>query len=259
MSRKKMPGYRAERVRLADEIIAEVVFPKQQTGKVAIVCSGAPTYSPKAPLLRFLASWGYVAFALRYRGTWESGGFFLSQSPATDIRDCIDVLVRHQRVETLSVLGNTSHTISVKRIHLFGVSFGGPAVLLNSNAPKVEKVIAVSPVLDWSVAGEDEPFDAYVRNMTEAFPGGYRVKHSSDWNRLINTDFYSPVAHVKEIKGAKVFILHAGDDRVVPPEPVGPFADSIGADYYLKPKGGHPLRFTQKFLWKKIEAFLRKK
>lgn len=245
------------RTRFATDIVAEVCLPKRQTGKVAILASGAPSGSSKRERLQFLANHGYVAIFPRYRGTWESDGWFLERSPADDIRDVIVELEKKKCVTDVAT--GEVFPIKVNVIHLFGGSFGGPAVLLNSDFPIVKKVIAHSPVIDWSVEGEDEPFDTFLRYTCLGYGGAYRTKKKSDWQKLIQTDFYNPINHVKKIDGKKVFILHAKDDTVVPYDPVIPFAKATGASYYLKPHGGHHIKLEHKFLWKKIEAFLRKK
>ena len=245
------------RTRFARDIVAEVFFPEKQTGRVAILAIGAPTMPSKKERLQFLAKQGYVVVSPRYRGTWESDGFFLEHSPADDIRDVVLELEKKKRV--LDIATGETFSIKVYTVHLFGGSFGGPAVLLNTDLPIVKKVIAVSPVIDWQVLGEDEPFDEFVQYSCLGYGGAYRVKHTSDWQKLVKTDFYNPVAHARKIDGKKVFIIHAKDDTNVPCDPVTPFAIATGTSYYLKPHGGHRIKLEHKFLWKKVEAFLKKK
>lgn len=247
------------RTRFAKDIVAEIMFPERQTGKVAIIAIGAPSTPYKKETLRFLASHGYVVIFPRYRGTWESEGNFLEKSPAQDIRDVVTELVTKRSVSDVAT--KEKHTIRISAIHLFGGSFGGPAVLLNTQLPIVKKVIALSPVLDWGVEGEDEPFDSFVRYSQKGYSGAFRPKHLKDWEKLIKTDFYNPIAHTATIIGKKVFILHCKDDTNVPYEPVIPFAKKTGATYYLKPKGGHRgfNYLPHKFYWKKIVKFLKAK
>lgn len=249
--------FKVIRTRFAKDIVAEIAFPKKQSGKIAIIAIGAPTSSARKESMLFLALHGYVAVFPRYRGTWESDGQFLHKSPALDIHDVIVEIEKKKQVTDIAT--GEKIPVKVSQIHLFGGSFGGPAVLLNTDLAIVKKVIAVSPVIDWSAEGEDEPFDFFVRFSQEGYGGMYRTKNAKDWQKLIETDFYNPIAHTKSIQGKKVFILHAKDDANVPYDPVIPFAEKIGATYYLKPTGGHSIRFTQKFLWKKVEAFLKKK
>lgn len=247
------------RTRFVKDIVAEVMFPEKQTGKVAIMAYGAPGGPSKKETLQFLATKGYVVIFPRYRGSWESAGNFLENSPAKDIRDVVTELVAKRSV--YDVATKTKHPVHVSAIHLFGGSFGGPAVLLNTQLSIVKKVIALAPVLDWSVEGEDEPFDSFVRYSCEGYGGAYRTKHVRDWQKLVKTDFYNPIAHTATILGKKVFIIHCKDDKNVPYNPVISFAEKTGATYYLKPKGGHRgfSYLPHKFYWKKIEKFLKKK
>jgi len=245
------------RTRFAKDIVAEVFFPEKQTSKVAVLAIGAPSGSSKKERLQFLVSQGYVAIYPRYRGTWESDGWFLEHSPADDIRDV--VLELEKKKSVIDIATGEMVPVKVMAVHLFGGSFGGPAVLMNTHLPIVKKVIAYSPVIDWSVEGEDEPFDEFVRYACLGYGGAYRPKHQSDWQKLVRTDFYNPIAHVRKIDGKKVFIIHAKDDTNVPYDPVIPFAEKTGASYYLKPHGGHRINFEHGFLWKKVEAFLKKR
>lgn len=247
------------RTRFAKDIVAEVLFPKRQTDRVAILAIGAPSAPSKKETLRFLADQGYVVIFPRYRGTWESEGNFLEHSPAKDIADIILALTKKHSFSDIAT--QEKKTLRVSAIHLFGGSFGGPAVLLNTRFPIVKKVIALSPVIDWNILGKDEPFDFYVRFSREGYGGAFRTKNIRDWQKLIRTDFYNPIDHTASVLGKKVFIIHCKDDTHVPYEPVIPFAKKTGAAYYLKPKGGH-LGFaylSHAFYWKKIEKFLKAK
>ncbi len=245
------------RTRFAKDIVAEIFFPEKQTGKVAVLAIGAPSGSSKKERLQFLTAHGYVAVLPRYRGTWESDGWFLERSPAQDIRDVVSELEKKKSV--IDTLTGKKFPVKVSAVHLFGGSFGGPAVLLNTDLAIVKKVVTLSPVIDWSVEGEDEPIHEWIRYSLLGYGGAYRTKHTRDWQKPVKTDFYNPIAHVNKIDGKKVFILHAKDDTNVPCDPVIPFATATGASYYLKPHGGHRINFEHGFLWKKIEAFLKKK
>lgn len=244
------------RVSFSGGIIAEILLPGRQTGKIAILAGGLPSSPVKYDALRFLATQGYVAIFFRYRGSWESTGNFLEKSPALDVYDIINDLQKKKFVT--DVASGKKILLKVSGVYLFGGSFGGPAVLLNSKHPLVKKVIATSPVLDWqSVDRGSEPLHPHIRFLEQGYPGAYRVRNRKDWDKLLLPNFYNPVTMLEKIDGKKVFILHASDDDVVPYDPVLPFTKATGASYYLKPHGGHRLRMTHQFLWKKIDKFLR--
>lgn len=246
------------RTRLAKDIVCEVAFPQRQRGKVAIVCGGAPGTPPNKKVLEFLALKGYVAFGMRYRGTWESEGSFLSESPAKDVADVIDYLVKHKVI--VDAWSGEKIDLKIKHIDLFGASFGGPAVLLNSKHPKVRKVIAMAPAIDFRVSGEGETFEDFVRFSQMGFGGAYRAKNKSDWKKLLKTDFYNPLTMTEKINPVKCFVVQALDDDVCPPECLRELEAKISVATYYKKKGGHLsiTYITHKFFWKKIEKFLQK-
>lgn len=249
--------YSLLRIKLTNSLVAEVGIPKRSTGKGVIIAQGLPSSPDKRRLLSFLAERGYISIHPRYEGSWESAGFFADHSPAQDIQNVIRVVSKKKSVTDLW----TGETFSfhLTSLILIGISFGGPGVLLNSKNKFVKKVIAVSPVLDWSVEGEDEPFEKWIQLLEHGYPGAYRVRSKKNWLHFQEKDFYNPVTMTQDIDGSKIFILHAQDDHVVPVEPVVPFAEKTGAQYYLKPHGGHRLDIRHQFLWKKIEKFLRQK
>lgn len=242
------------RARFAKDIVAEIVLPMKQTGRVAIFVGGLPSSPNKKSLLQFLAAQGYVAIFPRYRGTWESSGYFLEQSPAQDVHNVISDLTKKKGFK--EIVTGEFHTIKVSAIHLFGASFGGPAVILNSHLAIVKKVIALAPVLDWHSVEKTEPLTPHIRFIEAGFGGAYRLHRKSDWQKLIKTDFYNPSAQTQSIIGKKILILHCNDDTTVPSAPILPFSEKTGARYYLKPTGGHTIDITRLFYWKKISAFV---
>ncbi len=245
------------RTRFSKSIVAEVKMPSRQRGKIAILVGGLPSRPVAESVLSFFAEQGYVAVAPRFEGTWESDGVFLAHSPAHDIKAVIDELARHKHIADLYT--GERIRISVKAFHLFGASFGGPAVLLNAAHPKVRKVVALAPVIDWTKDGANEPFAFWTKLAREAFGSAYRPRSFTHWRKLLQRDFYTPDPKgLSRADAAKVFILHARDDQVVPIGPLLDFCETSGVRAYLKPKGGHfgMRQFTQMFYWKKIAAFL---
>jgi len=239
------------------EIIADVLLPLRQTGKIAILAGGLPSTPSKKDVLQFLSASGYVAIFFRYRGTWESRGNFLEKSPAQDISDIIADLKGSKKI--CDIFLQKDIPIKVSAVTLFGSSFGGAAVILNSMNPLVKKVIALSPVLDWQTLEHgSEPSEAHFRFIEQGYPEAYRVKNIRDWKKLLHPDFYNPLTNIHLIDGKKILILHARDDTIVPSVSLDLFAQATGTTYHLKPQGGHfSLRYiTHQFFWKKIEKFL---
>src|SRR6204780_4152717 len=116
------------RTRFQRDIVTEFL-PPARAGKmqrVIIVCDGMPSMPRKQPLAEFLCGKGYWVFYPRYRGAWERDGEFMERSPHLDI---------------LAVIGG---------------SFGGGGANLASLDPRVKKVIANCPVVDWGILRREQ-------------------------------------------------------------------------------------------------------
>lgn len=244
------------RTRFKKEIVAEFLPPTKKSAKVIIFCDGMPTVPYKRDLLSFLAKHGYWIFHPRYRGSWESGGQFLKISPHKDILDVISQLPRGFK----DLWSNKTYKVRPKKIYLFGGSFGGPAAILASLDKRVDKVIVISPVVDWRAESKAEPIDLVNKYVMRAFGNGYRYS-KRNWDKLKIGKFYNPAARIKEIDGRKLFIIHAKDDESVLWRPVLKFAKAVGAKIMLLKKGEHlsSMNFIKPRFYKKIKKFIDSK
>jgi pimeloyl-ACP methyl ester carboxylesterase len=246
------------RTRFKKEIVGEFLPPVRQgkRHKVIILCDGMPSVPTKQPLAEFLARRGYWAFYPRWRGAWESGGNFLEKSPVEDISDVITG-IRTGRIRE-SAFGK-EFSIKPESIFVIGGSFGGAAAILASLDPRVKKVIANCPVVDWSILGEEQgketsnkSYPAYIR---DAFGNGYRLT-DKNWNKLLRGDFYNPAHHIKELTAAKIMMFHAKDDPYIPWKQVDSFARCAGINLNLLARGGHlSTSGTVQKYWPRIKRF----
>lgn len=222
------------RTRFKKDIICEFLPPKKDTGKVVIFCGGMPSYYSHKELVEFFSKKGFWAFMPRYRGTWESDGEFLRESPHKDILDIIDELPKG----FVSLWDNTQYKINLKNVYVIGSSFGGPAAILASVDRRVTKVIALSPVIDWTQESEVEPWDT-LRNFTKsAFGNGYRFNNKS-WEKLKSGNFYSPIKEAPKLDGGKIMIIQTLDDEVVPLYPIKEFINITKCKSVFVKRGGH--------------------
>ncbi len=250
-----MPRY-ALRTRIKNDIIAEFVFPAKRTNKVIILCGGMPAYPEKKELMFFLADRGYWVFSPRYRGSWESDGWFLKRSPHEDVIDVIDALPKG----FTELWNNKRYRIENPRVHLIGNSFGGPAAILASKNKRVEKAVALSSVIDWEAEwhGTAEPMDWLGKFTKAAFGNGYRFK-DADWKKLKSGKFYNPISEVRRLDGKKLYLIHAKDDDVVPAELAVRFARELSCKLTILKQGGHLSLsgLLQPAFWRRVRDFLR--
>jgi pimeloyl-ACP methyl ester carboxylesterase len=245
------------RTRFKREIVAEFLPPARarKTRNVIILCDGMPSTPRKQPLADFLSKKGYWVFYPRYRGAWESDGVFMERSPHEDILDVIGELPRGFKE---SAFGRR-FSLSPDKVFVIGGSFGGAAAVLCSLDPRVTRVIANCPVVDWSILARSERLETsnknYAAYIREAFGNGYRLS-DRNWNKLRGGRFYNPAHHAGEIDPAKIMMFHAKDDPYVPWRSVERFARQTGARLKLLARGGHlRTEFIVQKYWPQISRF----
>ena len=248
------------RTRFAKDIVAEFLPPagSRKRQRVIILCDGMPGIPRKQPLAEWLAQQGYWVFYPRYRGAWESEGEFLKRSPHEDVLDVIGGLKKPIR----EIAFGKKFSVKADEIFVIGGSFGGAAAILCSLDPRVKRVIANCPVVDWSIlrsALRAETTNAsYAAYLREAFGNGYRLSEKN-WNKLYSGTFFNPIHHAGEIEASKIMMFHAKDDPSIPWRSVDNFARKTGVKLKLLARGGHGRTefIVQKF-WPEIKKFFER-
>lgn len=245
------------RTRFKKEIVAEFLPPPRRRKKqrLILLCDGMPSIPRKQPLAEFLAAKGFWVIYPRYRGAWESGGMFLARSPHEDFRDILDTLP----AELEDIAFGQRYALFPDQIFVIGGSFGGAAAILLSLDPRVLRVVANCPVVDWEILDRSEKLETskenYAEYIREAFGNAYRIS-DANWKKLRNGAFYSPWHHRREIIPSKVLLFHAKDDPYVPYEGSKRFAELTGAKLKSLNRGGHISTdyITRKY-WPQIQKF----
>lgn len=241
------------RTRFAKDIVTEFMVPSRQSRRVMIFCFGMPGLPGHHRILEFFAKKGWWVFEPRYRGSWESDGRFLQSEPTRDLLDVLDGIPRGFK----DIWTGQKFMLKPSKIVVIGSSFGGPAALLASKDPRINKVIGLSPVADWTKPSKDEPLDWLGKILPQAFGQAFRFK-LSDWKKLSNGTFYNPAGNLHRIDGKKIFLIHARDDKTVGYRSVQTFAERVNCPLLLVNKGGHfsSSILTKPRYYKKIQQFL---
>lgn len=245
------------RTRFKKEIVAEFLPPAHARKKqrLILLCDGMPSIPRKQPLAEFLSQKGYWVLYPRWRGAWESGGQLLQRPPQQDLSDILDELPKGVR----ELAFGKKFRLSPAEIFVIGGSFGGTASILASLDPRIKKVIANCPVVDWSILPQEQRKEtsnpSYAAYIREAFGNGYRVSERN-WNKLRSGVFYNPAHHMQQLTPSKILIFHAKDDPYIPWRSVRNFAAEAGIRLRLLARGGHLStdRIVRSY-WPQIERF----
>ena len=245
------------RARFKNDIVAEFLPPRrgQRKQTLIILCDGMPSLPRKQSLSEFLAAKGFWVIYPRYRGAWESGGEFLAKSPHEDVLDILDSLP----ADIEEVAFGQRFPLAPDGVCVIGGSFGGAAAILLSLDPRVKRVIANCPVVDWGILNKTEKVETskqnYAEYIREAFGNGYRLS-DANWAKLRTGTFYNPWQHRKEIDASKVLMFHAKDDPSVPYARTKQFAEITGIKLKTLQRGGHISTdyITRKY-WREIKKF----
>ncbi|MBV9073605.1 MAG: prolyl oligopeptidase family serine peptidase [Acidobacteria bacterium] len=249
------------RTRVNKDILVEFLPPARRSRRerVVVLCDGMPSIPRKQPLAEFLSGKGYWVFYPRYRGAWESGGEFLARSPHEDILEVVEALDR----EFVESAFGKRFRVRAQQVFVIGGSFGGAAAILCALDPRVSKVIANCPVVDWSVLPRAEKVETsnpnYAGYIREAFGNAYRLS-DRNWKKLHEGKFYNPAARVGEIDPAKIMMFHAQDDPSVPYSSVKKFAERTGVKLKSLRRGGHvSTDYIVRKYWPDIRDFFRQR
>ncbi|MEX0673104.1 MAG: prolyl oligopeptidase family serine peptidase [Candidatus Paceibacterota bacterium] len=229
------------RTRIDDEILAEFLPPStpqkrtEERTRVLILAQGIPSIPYKDDVIQYWSEQGYFVVFPRYRGTWESRGSFLKESPTKDVTDTVNAVFHPLR----DIYSGEEFTIVPDAVYVLGSSFGGPAALFSSSDPRVTKVIGLSSVIDWRIPTPAESNDALKQFITEGFGPTYRFD-DTDWAKLEeDTHFYNPITMQDRIDPEKVLLIHAEDDPFCPAQALKTFAKETGVTTELYAQGGH--------------------
>ena len=128
------------------------------------------------------------------------------------------------------------------QVFVIGGSFGGAAAIILSLDPRVKRVVANCPVVDWSILDKAEKAETskanYADYIRQAFCTAYRLS-DANWNKLRRGTFYNPWHHRNEIDGSKVMMFHAKDDPNVAYARTKVFSKITGAKLKSLSRGGH--------------------
>lgn len=242
------------RARFKSGIVIEFLPPVQLSNRVVIICDGLPSVPSKKKLLQSLSNRGFWSVHLRYRGTWESNGRFLRESPDKDIALLLNDLQRKFK----DIWSGKQFHIKSPKFFVIGSSFGGTSAIFSSLDSRISKGIALAPVSDWKRQRQIEPLGYLKKVIEQGFGPAYRFS-SKDWNRLCSGTFFNLSTTALKFEPDKLIVIHATDDDIVTVSQSRSFCQKHNLRLIELTSGGHlsSSDILQPKLWRQVCRFLR--
>ncbi|MCX6813496.1 MAG: hypothetical protein NTV77_03425 [Candidatus Azambacteria bacterium] len=209
------------------DIFIEYLLPDGDQNKTIILCDGLPGIPYQRELMNEFMARGYAIFFPRYKGTWESGGNFLEVSPAEDINEICNALSLGADIN--------GKQFKASFLVLLGASFGGAVALSAAANKNVEKVIALSPVTDFTKTPSMDSLGEFLKNM---FSGAYRFD-DKNWKLLAMGKLLNPVNFYTSELGKKIIIFGGANDKDITPQALCEFCDKFSIVFNLESDIGH--------------------
>lgn len=218
-----------------------------------LVCPGLPGIPKEQQLLKKLTEHNYNTIYPRYRGTFESEGLFLRDSPVTELVFLINTLKKKNTFK--EVYNQTMKQIGLNNIIVLGSSFGADVALGVASRLQVPCFI-LCPVTDYSSVGSEEGeqrVEHLEQFMREGFPFLYRIADDG-FEKLRSNKLLLPASDLLENHNKKIILVHGAKDTTVALKRSKSLATFPFVDFFIFDTKGHltfsslPERFLLKCL-----------
>lgn len=203
-----------------------------------IMCEGLPVVPKRQEAIEFLADQGYLVFYPRYRGTWESDGEFLTQDPVEDISLLVELINSGKITE---LYNNKTFAFDIEKISVIGTSFGGSIALEAASINNVNKIVALSPVVDYKKFNTQYPEEDLKHTgefIERAFSNCYRYS-KKNWQRMLDGLVIDVSQALTDENVKKIMVFQCEDDTSVNHVPVAEYAEKYNLTYKQFKTGGH--------------------
>lgn len=222
-----------------NEIIFEFTPPQKSSCGIIVICEGLPSVPKRKELMVMLANNGFIVIFPRYKGTWESGGEFLKESPIKDIEEVLQVIKKGEVVEL-----HASKKIKFPNcpIHLLGSSFGASVALALAGDKHIAKIVALSAIVDFKKHNEtnnEEDLILVGEFIKRAFGEGYRF-NDNRWREMANGNVFNPPQNINQETANNILIGYGKLDSKVNYKKIETYiSDNKIKNVILEPNGGH--------------------
>ena len=223
-----------------------------------ILLPGFPSSNKEDELMRFLYEKGFNVFYIRYKGSFQSKGYFLETNIVNDIIESITYL---NKGKVKSLWDMQEIFFKNKSLIILTGSFSGAIACGIAAKSKniISKIILSAPVLDFRKHNSiyEEQDLIYLLNFVKrAYLNLYRIKFNNLVNQLNKFQELSPQYYMERLD-CPLLIFHDPKDKTVSIEHTKEAIKLLKSSKLIQHNLGHGLsELLIKKYWNKIKNFI---
>ncbi len=220
---------------------------------------GFPSSNNEDKLMRLFYEKGFNIFYLRYKGTFQSKGYFLESNPTTDLIQCIKQI---NKGKTVSLWDMKEKNFKNKDIIILTGSFGGAIAcgIAAKSKQLISKIILSAPVWDFdkhNTKHKEQDLSQLLEFVKRAYQNLYRIRFTNLKDQLRKFKELSPDYYLQKIN-CPLIVFHDKEDKTVSIENTKEMIKKIKKIRIIEHNLGHGLseELIKKY-WNEIEKFIK--
>ncbi len=241
------------------KIFFEFLVHKSDSADAIIILPGFPSSNNEDKLMRFFYEKGFNVFYLRYRGSFQSKGYFLESNLVDDMIQCINQI---NKGKVVSLWGLEEKSFKNRDLILLTGSFGGAiacGIAAKSNH-LISKIILLAPVWDFdkhNTTYEEQDLPHLLDFVKRAYQNLYRIKFNNLISQLHKFRELSPEYYLKKLD-CPLLVFHDPEDKTVSIEHTKGIIKKIKKSKLIEHNLEHgPSEELIKRYWNEIEKFIK--
>lgn len=242
-----------------NKIFFEFLVHKNDPSDAMIILPGFPSSNNEDELMRFFYEKGFNTFYLRYKGSFQSKGYFLESNPVYDMIQCISHI---NKGKVVSLWDMKEKYFKNRNLIILTGSFGGAiacGIAAKSNH-LISMIILSAPVWDFgkhNTTFKEQDLIHLSDFVKRSYQNLYRIKFNNLINQIHKFQELSPEYYLKKID-FPLLIFHDPEDNTVSIEHTRKIIKKIKNSKLIEHNLGHGLsRELIKKYWSEIEKFIK--
>ena len=242
-----------------NKIFFEFLVHKKDSADAIIILPGFPSSNNEDELMRFFYEKGFNVFYLRYRGSFQSKGYFLESNLVGDMIQCINHI---NKGKVVSLWDMEEKSFKNRDLILLTGSFGGAIAcgIAAKSDHLISKIILSAPVWDFdkhNTTYEEQNLSRLLDFVKKAYKNLYRIKFNNLINQLHKFREISQEYYLKKLD-CHLLVFHDPKDKTVSIDHTKEIVKKIKNSKLIEHNFGHGLSEELiKQYWNEIERFIK--